>query len=383
MKKKDLADVCHYLKGTVIPHTPDDFIIGEPFRHGLTDDEIKEGISAFRSFLYKLYDALAASKDAFDIKTGSKYDPDNGVDSIHKHFPIISDLAVILFSFGIQGRLETEPRRELVLSGDDLLIPLPPKSEKYYSISKMTGKRKLEVFNFLSDMGFYFEDTNFSEEVDFIKTGTFYVRYEENNFLPVGLKLIAEAQKNIKSDYYKFTTAFMRGDFYPLANTVPKSHVVNIHEFVGSQGSEIRDWILSMDKLLTDGGCKTIGDIGNFAANGSFAYISRKDKRTICKIDLRISGCEVRPQGNHLANPDNILIELPEIMLDSMKSGKVCGICAENDPNFIHCKHGGPFKFTHDGVYYERCRFDGFRFALNGAAEREVLKKWIELELVV
>ena len=164
------------------------------FRHGLTDDELRAGISAFRAFLYKFYDGLAKNKSRFDVKTGAKYAPGAGEASVRKCFPIITDLAVILFLFGIHGRLETDPRKELVVSGDDLLTPLPPSTEKYFSLTKLTAKRKLELFEFLSDMGFSFEDANFSGEVDFSKTGTFYVRYDDDDFLIVGLTLLAEAQ---------------------------------------------------------------------------------------------------------------------------------------------------------------------------------------------
>jgi len=182
MGPKDLADVCKYMKGIVIPHTPDNFNVAEPFRHGLSDDDLKAGIDAFRKFLYKLYDKLAENNDKFDVKTGAKYAPGTGEDSVRKCFPIITDLAAILFSLGTHGRLETHPRNELVVSADDMLIPFPPRTEKYFSLAKLTNKRKMEVFDFLSDTGFYFEDANFSEEVDFSKIGTFYVRYDDDDF---------------------------------------------------------------------------------------------------------------------------------------------------------------------------------------------------------
>ena len=377
MSKKDLADVCNYMKGITIPHTPDDFVVAELFRHGLTDEELRAGITAFRTFLYKLYDKLAENKNKFDVKTGAKYAPGAGEDSVRKCFPIITDIAVILFSLGLHGRLDTEPRKELVVSGSDLLIPFPKsagQTEKYFSISKLTAKRKLEIFDFLSGLGFYFEDVNFSEEVDFAKTGTFCVRYDDDDFLVVGLKLLAEATVNIKAKYYQLADAFMLGDFYPLANLQPKPQVPNLQVLVGGQSPEVKKWILDIDKFLADNGCKVVGD------SNSFTYTLRKNKKQICKIYLSITGGVIRPNVYHLANKQHI-DGLTDNMLEHMRGGRGCGICAEKDPNFVHCRHGGPYCITHDDEYFERCRYQGFNFPLDNAAERETLRMWVEAEL--
>lgn len=379
MSKKDLSDVCNYLKGIVIAQTPEDYTAAEPFMHGLSNAELRAGISAFRSLLYDLYDRLAAQKDRFDTATGKKYDPDSGEESIYKCFPVVNDLAVILFSLGIHGRLETQPTKALVVDGEKLLKPLD--KEKFQAIAKMKDKRTLELFGLLSDIGLRFEGADFSAEVDFSKTGAFRVTREGDEWLPVGLKLIAEAQANIKSDYFKFTTALMRCDFYPLANTAPKPHTVNINEFVGSLPPEVRGWVADMDKLLTDGSCKVVGEIQNFTGSGAFTYTSRKSKKVICKIHIGISGCGVSPNANHLEKPNNIVAELTDDMLDNMKSGPGCGSCAKKDPTFVHCRHGGPFKFKHNGQHFDRCRFYGFGFPMDSVQERDLLMKWIELEL--
>ena len=97
--KKGLSYVCDYLKALVIPHTPDDFIVAEPFRHGLTDDELRKGIDAFREFMYDLYDKLAENESRLDIEEGSKYDPqgclnDNGSGHYRNRFPSIKPVRI-------------------------------------------------------------------------------------------------------------------------------------------------------------------------------------------------------------------------------------------------------------------------------------------------
>ena len=378
--KKDLADVCNYLKGLVISHTPEDFVIAKPFTHGLSNDELKQGILAFRVFLYGLYDKIAADKDKLDVIKGKKYDPETGEDSIQKCFPVINDIAVILATLGIYGKFEAEPKMMLSVNGGDLLAS--QSSTKPPAMNKISNKRKLEIFNYLSDIGFYFEDLNLSENIDFSKIGTFYVTYENDDFVILGLKLLAEAKENIQSGYQKFTTTFMRGDFYPLANDVPKKHSASAGDFANSQAPEVRDWIVNLENLLISHKCKiSCFSLSNTNGSGSFAYASRKGK-TICRINMGIQGSEILIHSNHITDNNNILAELPENMLNIVKNSPGCGKCKERNPDtFVRCRHGGAVKFTYNGKNYKRCVFEGHAFPLNNTTEFALLKKWIEYEI--
>jgi len=375
MSSYDLAKICNHFKAAVIPRIPDDFIIAQNFRLGLPHEELRAGIAAFRSFLHQLYDALANSKDRFDVKT-SQLDM-----TLPKRFPIIEDLGSILFPLGFHGRLETEPKNELIVHGTDMLEV--SKMQKYKHINKMNNRRRMELFDFLSEMGFYFEETNFSDKVDFSNTGTFYVQYENDDLMLTGLKLMALAQANIKAKYYRYSTILMRCDFYPLANIEPKPPVVNIAEYANTQPPEIKEWVINLDKLLTQS-CKVTGEIRYFLCDGVFAYTSRKTKKVICKIYLRATHSSIIPNVCHFENSSNILAELSENMLNYMRSkNKSCRNCSErNDPYFVHCMHGGePHRFSYEGEDFELCRFSGFEFSLCDVKERAVLKKWIEHEL--
>ena len=375
MSQYDLAYICRHLKAAVIPQTPKGFNIAEAFRLGLNDEELRAGITAFRTFLYELYDTLANNKDRFDVNTSKQ----NG--TFHKRFPIIEDLGAVLFPIGFHGRLETEPRNELIVYGEDMLAV--SKMQKYIHLNKMTKKRKVELFEFLSEMGFYFEDADFANNVDFSSIGAFYVQYENDDSLLTGLKLMALAQANIKAKFYRYTTVFMRCDFYPLANAVPKPLVVNIFEYVNTQQSEIKEWVINLDKLLTQS-CKVVGEVRYFLCDGIFTYTSIKTKKIICKIDLRVKNSSIIPSANHFGNSSNILNEFTENMLNIMRSRhRGCRFCSEcNNPHFVQCIHGGePYRFSHKGEHFELCRFTGFEFSLMNANERKVLEKWIELEL--
>jgi len=377
MSQLDLADICNHLKAAVIPHTPDDFIITEAFMLGLPDDELKAGISAFRSFLYEFYDTLANNKNRFDVKTGEK------PGTLPARFPIIEDMGAILFQLGFHGRLETEPKNELIVYGEDMLHV--SKMQKYRHLNKLSKQRKLELFDFLSELGFYFEDADFFDNIDFAKMGMFYVQYENDDSMLTGLKLMALAQSNVKAKYDRYSTILMRGDFYPLANAKPKQPIVNIVEYANTQPPDIKKWTIDLDELLIRS-CRVTGEVRYFLCDGIFAYTSRKTKKVICKIDLRAKNSSVIPNINHFENSYDILNHFTESMLDTMRRNhKHCGNCSKlNIPDFVKCPYGGkgePHRLSCKGEDFELCQHYGFEFSIDNEKERNVLRKWIELEL--
>ncbi len=386
VNKKDLSDVCDYMKAIIIPEIPNDFVISDDFGHGLSVTELEAGITAFRTFLYRLFDKLASDKDKIDVETAKNFNPDlvDGLvhvcseGSIHKCFPVINDLAVIMFSMGYHGKLETKSDYKLIVAGSDLNKPFDSKNEKINSFINIPSERKKELFGILSGLGFKFEGIDFSKEIDFSKVETLNVRHEDNSYLVVGLKLLAEAQTKKKTTYYNLKEVFMRCDFYPLSQKNVKVKDLNFNLFLSPHSQEIREWIIDIDKYLTDNGCSVASEINNFNSNIILIYTSRKTGDKICKISLGIEGCKAFPYGRHFASEDNILSYLPESMFTPLTDGKnLCTGCASKRPDLV--PHN--IRYTIEGKSYARCHGKGFGYSLDNADEREVIGRWIEMEI--
>jgi hypothetical protein len=402
--KKDLTFVCKYFKALVIPKMPDKFIVAEPFRFGLSDFELRKGMEAFRDFLYAMYDKISADKDKIDVERGRKYDPngtpgDRGTASIKECFPVFYDLTIILLTLGFHGKLETEPEKRLAIHGNDILTVIDPITEKYQSLIKMKSERKLEMFNLLFDLGLCFNGADFSRDVDFTKTDTFFITSKRSEYFPVGLKLIAASMINNKN-YYKlenlFRNIFLRGDFYPLANVKPKKYNSNIEEYVNTQHPDIIEWVIKMNSFLISKGCTMIQGMGG---GSPFTYIKRNTNviyGMVCIIEMGLTGCFIRPGINHLAKQDSIINKLPDEIVNIMKSKENkanfnTGKCFRNTGNMGFAG----FKFTHKGIEYNgcrhaglrcqysgvKCKFTGFKFDLSDSNIRELMTEWIELEL--
>jgi len=347
---KTLTDTCNYLKNVIIKPTPDDFIACEMFRFGLSNEEIIAGINAFRTFLYQLYDKIAAN----DTSIG------------------IDEFAAVLYFMGAQGKLEN--RRELIVRGSDLLIKTKKNSVPHQTMKKMSGKRAAEIFTFLSEIGFRFTDIDYSKPIKLSDTGIFHVSYENDSNVIVGLKLLAKAQEHLTGDRDRLQNGFMRCDFYSLASETPIDPNMKMENFVDTQPPDVKEWLIGIDKLLASNGCYTVSEIWDYAR-----VFYWKNKRMVCAVHLGIHECTIAPSTKNIKSLDDIASTLPEDFVKALKEdGCTCG---------RECKKG-PFTISHNGVDYLSCnnpphKAAGFLIPLGNAESRRIIREWIESEVGV
>jgi hypothetical protein len=141
--------------------------------------------------------------------------------------------------------------------------------------------------------------------------------------------------------------------------------------------TDIKDWIIGIDKLLCGSGCKIDAKIKGSDNSAMFTYTFRKNNKRVCRIHMGEEGCKAAPYGHHFAYGESILTELPESMLDEMTKSGQCSGCSTKRPDLV--THS--FRYTHKGKSYSGCQHEGFAFSLDKAGERELLEKWIAMEL--
>ena len=301
-------------------------------------------------------------------------------------FPSIFDLVIILLSLGVHSRLEIKERKAISVRGEDLYTVICPITEKYNSLNKMSGERKLEMFRILCDLGLHFNGVDFSNEIDFSKIERFSITHEKNEYFPIGLKLLSEATLNNKN-YIKlnnlFVAVFLRCDYNPLTNAVPKKHKIKINDIANSQPPDVREWILLINTILTNNGCSLTQ-----SGSGEFTSVKRNTgimKGRILRLHIGITGCFATPGVNHINNPANILAELPDNIIDMIIDKKnhthgSCGQCSGGIA-YTQCKIGGPIQFKYKNEDIVKCRVSDIKIPLDNAEHREWVKKWIEMEL--
>jgi hypothetical protein len=302
-----------YLKKVMVSHTPPDFVAADSFRFGLTNEEIVNGINAFRSFLYKLYDTTA--DDA---------------------------LMALLYFMGVQGRLEAAPERKLIINGSDLLTKTKKHSIPHQAIKKLSGKRAAQYFALLAEMGFCFENIDCSKAVKLAEAGVFHVSNKNDGDIIVGLKLLAKAHRHVLSDWERLQYHFMRCDFYPLASETSQWYGVRFFDCVDTQPPEIKKWLVDLHTLLTESGCAVDGDIFEYA---NFTYTLSKPNRVVCRIDMHESGCKVTPNTQKTKCLDEIAPVLSPDFAKALAADVGCAQCDQN------CKKG-PYRVVYNDHEY-------------------------------
>jgi len=161
-------------------------------------------------------------------------------------------------------------------------------------------------------------------------------------------------------------------------------HLTNVsnalNEIEGSQPQKVKSWLIAIDKLLTESGCKA--KLTNDHRGGMiFNYHAKKAKTKVCRIDIgetmRGPGCRINIHGNHFAAPYSITNDFPETMIWTLKNSRGCRPC--KDPRTCG-ELGKYFEFEHNGETHLCCSA-GVWFYLDETTEFDWLEKWIINEL--
>jgi hypothetical protein len=287
METKDLREYIDFLKGMVIGRYPYRFTadIAEPFRHGLDDAQLEEGITAYNNFLYTLFDKIANADEKFKCKKRAKKQYERGNFFTHPYYPIVNDVAWSLYRLGqaATSRLETAPSARLVI--DDMT-----KSHEHFYLDPGTATRNL--YGMFAELGFRFTGVDFAKDEVLYKPSPLIIEHE-NPAVVIGLKLIAQALDNVKDKAIRPHNIIMRGDFYPLTNPAPAAHELFIHHFTFSLPAAIAEWLHDIHDMLAENGCQWEAAKNNVGSNVHFVYSIKQGKKTkgLCMVNIDMNGC--------------------------------------------------------------------------------------------
>ena len=150
------------------------------------------------------------------------------------------------------------------------------------------------------------------------------------------------------------------------------------HSLLAPYPAEIKEWLVRTDAFLCENGCKTDAKADADGTSLLITYTHRKSDKRVCRLSFAPDGCKAYPYGYNFAHDNNILSLLPESMLDALaEGGRDCTGCATKRPDLV--THS--FRFTHNGMAYNKCRHEGFGFAPDTPDGRALLTQWLEMEL--
>ena len=90
-------------------------------------------------------------------------------------------------------------------------------------------------------------------------------------------------------------------------------------------------WFAEITKLLSDAGCKST-KVNNIHTGDGTEYYHGKTKIKVCKLVTGENGQSIVMHGNHFTMPYSIVDELPENMLQVLKTSAVAAPAQTREP---------------------------------------------------
>ena len=160
------------------------------FENITNEEEIREGVLAFRNFLYQLCDVLIVEGDSYDNHKKNAHVFDDRV-TISVYFTFLHNVKCLLLNIGFHGVL-TESAGSLTVYNNIFNTKIP--------VSK-----SIECLRFLTDCGILIDGIDLNEKkTDLSKAERIKISYPDNPAMLTGLKVMAIAERELDTIVNKF-----------------------------------------------------------------------------------------------------------------------------------------------------------------------------------
>lgn len=178
--RKTLQDVASYIKEIMVPETREKYAVKPVYTDISTEENIREGVLAFRTFLCRLYDVLIAEGGAYDNSKKVAHEYENRT-SLSVYYPFLHNVNTMLIRIGYHGTL-AENESCLVCNG------------AIFS-GKLSVSKNLECLNFLMDCGICVDGVDIGDKKQALPDiKRIKVTYPDDPAMLMGLKVMAVAE---------------------------------------------------------------------------------------------------------------------------------------------------------------------------------------------
>jgi hypothetical protein len=355
--RKTLKDMAKHLKNVIVPEIPETYAINPMFENISNEEDIREGVLAFRNFLYQLCDVLIVEGDSYDNYKKNAHEFDDRV-TISVYFPFLHNVKCLLLNIGFHGVL-TENAGSLIVGSNIFNTKIP--------VSK-----SIECLRFLTDCGILIDGINLNDiKPDLLKAERIIISYPDNPAMLTGLKVMAiaeiefgtniiEANKFNAISYCRFSDILLRCDYRVLKND--ETDVISIlKDTMKPLSANVQDFILQLHQRYLDKGLKCNIEIKDLWIKIKYSYKSKE----IWGINISLNnGYQINIKAKNTHKYADTIEKFPSFMQEMIEKGYGCGIKRGISD---HCNGG--------------CQ--GFRFSLEDSiiVIRNTIETWLDTEL--
>lgn len=256
--RKTLSDLAEYLKNIMPPAAKEAYAIQPVFKTVANEENIQNGVFAFRGFLNRMFDVLIAEGDAFDTskKVAHEYENRTGL-SIY--YPFLHNVNIMLINMGYQGVLSETAG--VLICGNTIFN------------EKLSVSKNLECLRFLTDCGICIDgiDLN-SKKQDLSCIKGMNITYPDDPSVLTGMKVLAISEKDHRTLVNQ--DVLLRCDYRALRDKFDAISIVQ--DTIMPLSPDVQDFVLGLHRRYLDKGITCIVEVKGFHIYIKYCY-RRKD----------------------------------------------------------------------------------------------------------
>lgn len=258
-----IGDLAVFLKQLIPSDIPETYEIHPMFTHLASEENIREGVLAYRGFLYRFCDFLASDEELSQtLKKGKKRFSDETTLTVE--FPFVNNVKSILMNIIEYGLISEKSDSILMSDGDRLSLK---RSYNKNSTAKISTPQTLKVLRVLSHCGFNFNGIDLQEKKPDINS--IEIIYPENSKMLIGFEALGLAQIELSSR--KNDEILLRCDYRMLQkeNEDISSHLA---DFMEPLNSELENLVMDFHKRYLELGMTCELDLGSLCTRLIYYY---------------------------------------------------------------------------------------------------------------
>lgn len=357
--RKTLKDMAKHLKNVITSEIPETYAINPMFENISNEEDIQEGVLAFRNFLYRFCDVLIVEGDSYDNHKKIAHAFDDRV-TISVYFPFLHNMKCLLLNIGFHGLL-TESAGSLTVGNNIFNTKIP--------VSK-----NIECLRFLTACGIVIDGIDLNEKKpDLSRAERIIISYPDNPAMLTGLKVMAMAEIEFGTNvnkfevnkfnaisYCRFSDILLRCDYRVLKSDETDAISI-IKDTIKPLSVNVQDFILQLHRRYLDKGLKCNVEIKDLWIKIKYSYKSKE----IWGINVSLNnGYQINIKAKNTHKYADTIEKFPSFIQEMIEKGYGCGIKRGISD---HCNGG--------------CQ--GFRFSLDDSIIdiRNAIETWLDTEL--
>ncbi|MGX8850803.1 hypothetical protein [Amedibacillus sp. YH-ame10] len=303
--RKTLSDVSNYLKETLVPVRQEKYAISSEYISDFEEDNIQEGILAFRSFLVRLYETLYKDGNQYDTCKKIAHEYENRT-TLSVYYPFLHNVSTLLMNFAYLGRFDNHAY---------CLI-----CECNVFQQKISPLKQMEVLQFLNACGLVFSGIDINQKkLNISEIESIRISYPDSPSMLLGMKAMSIAE--IEHRTLINQDVFLRCDYRVLKKDT--TDVLSIVEdSIEPLSSEAKEFVLLLHHHFVDNGMSCIVEVKGFHIYVKYCF-KRKD---VWGINASLNnGYHINVKSTKTQEYEETIKTFSPVLQEQIERGYGCG----------------------------------------------------------